>query len=379
MASQTGPTVRAICTPQDLVDAYKRKGMFDKLRKEMMLAFLSNDSKAVFVERIDEIVRQKLESDQRLSSWPRNEAQAELMREVERHTIYDRAVSQMETDYLRPKQMDAELTTVLQDNRESVEAARKLAAQLEAQEAARAQEASETTTTTTTTTAQDVKPVQREQGVADSMQAFLSSIASAKQEAAQAAANKAAAIARAKARAAAEEAAKLAAEARAKAEVQAEARRQRQSDKKALEPSLPIDEESAPARPRRRRSRHTVVIREDAKSEDDEMMITPPAALTRPLKPGSFPQLPTPPATAERARSLGIYNLDKIASAMQSRHAQAMLAQQFGGDNSDLSDLSDLEADAMDLAEAEVIGDAMDEPIDDVPLLERAQESPRGT
>jgi len=60
----------SIVNPTQLVDAYKKSGEFDRLRRELLASFQRGDGMSSFMNRVEDIARQKLESDQRLHYMP---------------------------------------------------------------------------------------------------------------------------------------------------------------------------------------------------------------------------------------------------------------------------------------------------------------------
>ncbi|KAF9036067.1 hypothetical protein BDZ89DRAFT_1061896 [Hymenopellis radicata] len=78
----------SITNPNDLVQAFKTSGEFSRLREK-------SDGIAAFKARIEEIVKQRLISDQKLKYLPQDTVQRELMQEVERFPVIERAVGDM--------------------------------------------------------------------------------------------------------------------------------------------------------------------------------------------------------------------------------------------------------------------------------------------
>lgn len=82
-----------ITNPAQLVDEFKKSGEFDRLRRELLTQFRNGDGMTTFMARVDDIARQKLTSDQRLHYMPEAAVNRELMQELDRYPIVERAVS----------------------------------------------------------------------------------------------------------------------------------------------------------------------------------------------------------------------------------------------------------------------------------------------
>jgi len=83
----------SIVNPTQLVDAYKKSGEFDRLRRELLASFQRGDGMSSFMNRVEDIARQKLESDQRLHYMPPETVHRELTQELDRFPIIERAVA----------------------------------------------------------------------------------------------------------------------------------------------------------------------------------------------------------------------------------------------------------------------------------------------
>ncbi|KAL6306774.1 hypothetical protein BKA93DRAFT_840524 [Sparassis latifolia] len=83
----------AIINPTQLVDEFKKSGEFDRLRRELLSQFRNGEGIASFMARVEDITRQKLASDQKLQYMPDAAASRELMQELDRYPIVERAVA----------------------------------------------------------------------------------------------------------------------------------------------------------------------------------------------------------------------------------------------------------------------------------------------
>jgi len=85
-----------IINPTQLVDEFKKSGEFDRLRRELLTQFQRGDSTASFTSRVEDIARQRLLSDQKLQYMPPDAAHRELMKEMDRYPIVERAVGELQ-------------------------------------------------------------------------------------------------------------------------------------------------------------------------------------------------------------------------------------------------------------------------------------------
>lgn len=83
----------SISNPTQLVDAYKKSGEFDRLRRELLAEFQRGEGMSAFMARVDDIARKKLETDQRLQYMPAETVHRELQQELDRYPIVERAVA----------------------------------------------------------------------------------------------------------------------------------------------------------------------------------------------------------------------------------------------------------------------------------------------
>ncbi|CDO74086.1 hypothetical protein BN946_scf185043.g136 [Trametes cinnabarina] len=92
-----------ITNPTQLVeecDLFKKSGEFDRLRRELLKEFrqsvglcLIRTGMAAFVARVEDIAKQKLASDAKLQYMPEATVTREIMQELERYPIVERAVA----------------------------------------------------------------------------------------------------------------------------------------------------------------------------------------------------------------------------------------------------------------------------------------------
>ncbi|KAG1753730.1 uncharacterized protein EDB91DRAFT_1044084 [Suillus paluster] len=82
-----------ITNPAQLIDEFKKSGEFDRLRRELLSHFQRSDRTEAFKSRVDDIARQRLSSDPKLISMPNDAIQRELLGEIDRYPIVERAVA----------------------------------------------------------------------------------------------------------------------------------------------------------------------------------------------------------------------------------------------------------------------------------------------
>ncbi|KAI0721918.1 hypothetical protein C8T65DRAFT_629651 [Cerioporus squamosus] len=82
----------SITNPTQLVEEFKKSGEFDRLRRELLKEFRQSEGVASFLARVDEIVKEKLASDPKLQYMPEANVSREVMQELDRYPIVERAV-----------------------------------------------------------------------------------------------------------------------------------------------------------------------------------------------------------------------------------------------------------------------------------------------
>ncbi|KAI0663001.1 hypothetical protein C8Q70DRAFT_484733 [Cubamyces menziesii] len=103
-----------IKNPTQLVEEFKKSGEFDRLRRELLKEFrqsvrlcfirtvreftslipaLLQEGMPAFLARVEDIAKQKLASDPKLQFMPEATVTREIMQELERYPIVERAVS----------------------------------------------------------------------------------------------------------------------------------------------------------------------------------------------------------------------------------------------------------------------------------------------
>jgi len=85
----------SILTPPQLVDEFKRSGEFDRIRRELLAQFHDGEASAAVLSRVQELVHQKLSSDPKMRYLPDTAATRELMQELDRYPVVERAVGDM--------------------------------------------------------------------------------------------------------------------------------------------------------------------------------------------------------------------------------------------------------------------------------------------
>ncbi|KAI6164992.1 hypothetical protein EDD17DRAFT_1473872, partial [Pisolithus thermaeus] len=73
---------------------FKKSGEFDRLRRELLSQFQHSDRIAAFKSRVEDIARQRLASDPKLIHMPHDTIHRELMGEIDRYPIVERAVAE---------------------------------------------------------------------------------------------------------------------------------------------------------------------------------------------------------------------------------------------------------------------------------------------
>lgn len=81
----------SIVNPAQLVAEFKKSGGFDRMRREVLAEFQKSDAMIPLMSRVEDIVRQKLQSDKKLEYLPHEAVHRELMDELDRYPIVDRA------------------------------------------------------------------------------------------------------------------------------------------------------------------------------------------------------------------------------------------------------------------------------------------------
>ncbi|KAL4075735.1 hypothetical protein V8B97DRAFT_143796 [Scleroderma yunnanense] len=103
----------SVLNPKQLVDEFKKSGEFDRLRRELFTQFqcsvriqslnchsltmsphLSQDRITGFKSRVDDIAHQRLASDHKLIHMSHDTVVRELMGEIDRYPIVERAVAE---------------------------------------------------------------------------------------------------------------------------------------------------------------------------------------------------------------------------------------------------------------------------------------------
>jgi len=84
-----------IDNPSTLVEEFKKTGEFDRLRRELLAQFQKDGLFSGFKDRIENIARQRLTSDQMLHYLPPDLVHKELRQEVDRFPVVERAVAEV--------------------------------------------------------------------------------------------------------------------------------------------------------------------------------------------------------------------------------------------------------------------------------------------
>jgi len=91
-------------------EEFKSSGEFDRLRRELLDEFRNGDGLAPMVARVEDIVRKKLHYDSKLLFGPEATAQRELLQELDRYPVVERAVTDL------PSFSDPSFSAALREN-----------------------------------------------------------------------------------------------------------------------------------------------------------------------------------------------------------------------------------------------------------------------
>ncbi|KAI0310720.1 hypothetical protein OF83DRAFT_1154066 [Amylostereum chailletii] len=76
-----------------LNSSFKKSGEFDRLRRELLNQFRHSDSKDTLMDRVEDIARQRLEADSKISQKGPDVLHRELLQELDRYPILERALA----------------------------------------------------------------------------------------------------------------------------------------------------------------------------------------------------------------------------------------------------------------------------------------------
>ncbi|KAM5532417.1 hypothetical protein V8D89_013911 [Ganoderma adspersum] len=82
----------SIKNPTQFIEEFKKTGQYDRLRKELLKEFRQSDAMTALLSRVDDITREKLASDPKLQYMPEANVTREVLQELDRYPIVDRAV-----------------------------------------------------------------------------------------------------------------------------------------------------------------------------------------------------------------------------------------------------------------------------------------------
>ncbi|CAL1702172.1 unnamed protein product [Somion occarium] len=119
-----------ISEPSQLVDEFKKSGEFDRLRRELLSQFRDGNSMASLVTQVEDIVKRQLVSDQKLQYMSDAVAYRELLQEVDRYPVVERAAGGVTTlaDPAFISSIQEELSDLLLENRHPGTSKKSLAA-----------------------------------------------------------------------------------------------------------------------------------------------------------------------------------------------------------------------------------------------------------
>ncbi|EPT03176.1 hypothetical protein FOMPIDRAFT_1090563, partial [Fomitopsis schrenkii] len=112
-----------IDSPAQLVEEFKKSGEFDRLRRELLAQFRSSDAMDTLMSRVEDIVKERLASDQKLHYMPETVMTRELMQELDRYPIVERAANETPafSDPTFTSGIRNSIKTILQDARRNGE------------------------------------------------------------------------------------------------------------------------------------------------------------------------------------------------------------------------------------------------------------------
>ncbi|KAK0231155.1 hypothetical protein IW262DRAFT_1342440 [Armillaria fumosa] len=86
-----------IANPDQLVDAFKKSGEFDRLRRELLSEFQQGNGVDIndFKSKIESYIKKRLVSDEKLKYMAQETVHRDLMLEVDRYPTVERAVTDM--------------------------------------------------------------------------------------------------------------------------------------------------------------------------------------------------------------------------------------------------------------------------------------------
>jgi len=107
----------SITNPAQLVAEYKKSGEFDRLRREILSDFQRSEAVRPLLSRVEDIAHQKLQADRKLGYLPQEAVHRELIAELDRYPVVERAVGEFRAraDRLYPSEVRASLKSLLRD------------------------------------------------------------------------------------------------------------------------------------------------------------------------------------------------------------------------------------------------------------------------
>ncbi|KAI0676814.1 complex proteins associated with Set1p component shg1-domain-containing protein [Trametes maxima] len=110
-----------VTNPTQLVEEFKKSGEFDRLRRELLKEFRQSEGMAALLARVEDIAKQKLASDPKLQYMPEANVTREIMQELERYPIVERAVNDVSSlsNATFASNVQSSVQKVLQENRQT--------------------------------------------------------------------------------------------------------------------------------------------------------------------------------------------------------------------------------------------------------------------
>ncbi|VDB99933.1 unnamed protein product [Peniophora sp. CBMAI 1063] len=110
---------KPIKTPEELVLAFKKSGEFDRLRKQLLAQFQSSAAMETLTARVDDIAKRKLTGDEKLARKAPEEVHREVMQELDRYPILERALADLAlpSDPAFTEDIQSHAKRLLQDSR----------------------------------------------------------------------------------------------------------------------------------------------------------------------------------------------------------------------------------------------------------------------
>ncbi|ETW84446.1 hypothetical protein HETIRDRAFT_47313, partial [Heterobasidion irregulare TC 32-1] len=77
-------------------DRFKKSGEFDRLRRELLTHFQQSDGMGPFMARVEDVAQKRLDSDSKLHYMSPEVVHRELLQELDRYPIIERALAELQ-------------------------------------------------------------------------------------------------------------------------------------------------------------------------------------------------------------------------------------------------------------------------------------------